>query len=172
MSVRVLHLADGWTIALDVVAWGIVHAGTGYAAHRLPQRWLQRDAGPLRLTKAERRVRVFHRLGIRRWKDRLPEAGALFAGGLSKRHLPSAVDGGLTRFVVETRRAEWAHWWALAAAPLFALFNPPGAAVAMILYALVANGPCIVVQRYNRARLRRVLARERNSRDTIGSSIP
>jgi glycosyl-4,4'-diaponeurosporenoate acyltransferase len=172
MSVRVVHLADGWTIALDVVAWGLVHAGTGYAAHRLPVRLLQRDVGPLRLTPAERRVRVFERIGIRRWKDRLPEAGALFAGGMSKRHLPDAQAGGLARFVVETRRAEWAHWWAIAAVPLFALFNPPVAAVAMLVYALAANGPCILVQRYNRARLRRALARSRSSRDTIGSSIP
>jgi glycosyl-4,4'-diaponeurosporenoate acyltransferase len=172
MSVRIVHLPDAWTVVLDVVVWGAVHASTGYVAHRLPLRSLQRDVGPLRLTAPERRVHVFHRLGIRRWKDRLPEAGALFAGGMSKRQLPPSAAGGLRRFVAETRRAEWAHWMALAAAPLFMLFNPPVAVVLMGLYALVANGPCIVVQRYNRARLVRALARARRSRETIGISMP
>jgi glycosyl-4,4'-diaponeurosporenoate acyltransferase len=172
VSVRVVHLADAWTIALDVVAWGAVHASTGYLAHRTPLRRLQRDVGPLRLTRWEREVRVFERLRIRRWKDKLPEAGALFAGGMSKRSLPGVDAGGLERFAAETRRAEWAHWWALGAVPLFALFNPPVAAAAMVVYAVAANGPCILVQRYNRARLRRALARSRSSRETIGSSIP
>jgi glycosyl-4,4'-diaponeurosporenoate acyltransferase len=172
VSARVVHLANGWTVVLDIVAWGVVHASTGYVAHRLPVRWLQCDRGPLRLTAAERRVTCFHRIDIRRWKDRLPEAGALFTGGVSKRHLPPTDHGGLPRFVVETRRAEWAHWLALAAVPLFALFNPPAAAVAMIAYGVAANGPCIAVQRYNRARLARALARSRRSRETIGSSIP
>jgi glycosyl-4,4'-diaponeurosporenoate acyltransferase len=172
MSLRIVHLADGWTIALDVVAWAVVHATTGYAAHRLPGDWLRRDRGPLRLTARERDVHIYHRLRIRRWKDRLPEAGALFAGGVSKRRIPPAELGGLDRFVVETRRAEWAHWMAVAAVPLFVLWNPPVAVIAMVVYAAVANGPCIVVQRYNRARLARALARSRTSRETVGSSMP
>jgi glycosyl-4,4'-diaponeurosporenoate acyltransferase len=171
-DVRVVHLADGWTIALDVVAWAIVHATAGYIAHRLPLRWLGRDVGPLRLTAAERRIGVYRRLRIARWKDRLPEAGALFAGGMSKRHLPARDAVGLARFVAETRRAEWAHWPALAAVPVFALFNPPVAAAAMVAYGVAANVPCILVQRYNRARLVRALARSRRARETIGSSIP
>jgi glycosyl-4,4'-diaponeurosporenoate acyltransferase len=169
---RVVHFSDGWTVLIDVLAWGAIHLGTGYAAHRLPLRLLERDRGPLRLTNSERSLHPFHRLRIRRWKDRLPEAGAFFAGGLTKRRLPSPAEGGLARFAAETRRGEWAHWWALAASPLFALWNPPAASLVLVLYAVASNGPCILVQRYNRCRISRVAARSRSSRDTIGSSIP
>ena len=36
------------TIAVDVVAWGVFHAGTGYAAHRLDGRRLAEDGWLLR----------------------------------------------------------------------------------------------------------------------------
>ena len=40
MSVRVWDVPNAVAVALDVVAWGLIHAGTGYLAHRLPVRWL------------------------------------------------------------------------------------------------------------------------------------
>jgi glycosyl-4,4'-diaponeurosporenoate acyltransferase len=41
----------------------------------------------------------------------------------------------------------------LAATPVFALWNPLGLFLAMVVFALTANVPCLVVLRYNRARL-------------------
>ena len=80
---------------------------------------------------------------------------ALFPGGISKRHLPDSLEV----FVRETRRAELAHWWALAAGPVFALWNPPLGVVLMVLYGIVVNAPFIAIQRYNRARAQRLLHR-------------
>ena len=93
-------------------------------------------------------------LRVKSWKRWLPEAGRAF-GGRSKRHLPPGAEGGLPRFLGECRRAERTHWLILAATPVFALWNPPGLFVAMVVFALAANGPCLVVLRYNRARLLR-----------------
>lgn len=155
-----VELSSGGTLAANVLAWAVVHAGTGYAAHRAPERWLQQDGWLLRVRRGERRL---HRaLGVRRWKDRLPDAGALFAGGISKRHLPPTLE----TFVRETRRAELAHWWALAAVPVFALWNPLIGLLLMGAYGVAANGPCIVIQRYNRARTGRIL--ERRARRGVG----
>ena len=153
-------------VVIDVGAWLGIHAVTGYAAYRLPLRRLQRDGWLLRLRPIEDGGRLYERLGIRRWKDRLPEAGALFGGGISKRRLPSTAEGGLRRFAAETRRAELAHWAAMAAGPLFFLWNPPAVGVVMVLYAIVVNAPFIAIQRYNRARLDRVLARTSSSSGT------
>ena len=65
----------------------------------------------------------------------------------------------LGRYLVETRRGELAHWAIMAAAPLFLLWNPWTIWLLMVAYAVVANLPCIVIQRYNRARLLRILKR-------------
>lgn len=144
------------TLAANVVAWALIHAASGYVVHRLPIDRLQHEGPLLRPRAWEDGGRWYRRrLHIRRWKDHLPEAGALFAGGISKRHLA----GDLHRFVVETRRAERGHWLALAASPLFALWNPPSGLLLMAGYGVVVNAPFIATQRYNRQRAQRILAR-------------
>ena len=144
------------TLAANVVAWAAIHAGSGYVVHRLPLDRLQRDGWLLRPRAWEDGGRWYQRrLRIRRWKDHLPEAGALFAGGISKRHLATDLD----RFVAETRRAERGHWLALAGSPLFVLWNPPSGLVLMVAYGVVVNAPFLAVQRYNRQRAQRLLAR-------------
>ena len=96
------------TVLVDIVAWGLFHAATGYAAHRLGDNRLARDGWLLRPRQFEAGGRFYRRLRIHRWKDRLPEAGALFEGGVSKRELPATDREGLTVFVRETRRGECA----------------------------------------------------------------
>jgi glycosyl-4,4'-diaponeurosporenoate acyltransferase len=150
-------------VLVDVGAWAAIHAATGYAAHRLALDRLQRDTWLLRVRAFEDGGRLYERLGIKRWKDALPEAGALFRGGLSKRRLPRRTDGGLERFAAETRRAEYGHWMAMAGGPLFVLWNPPAVALLMVAYGVAVNAPFIAIQRYNRLRLVRALARDSSS---------
>lgn len=155
-----LVMPQAVTLVVDVVAWGAFHALTGYAAHRLPDRRLARDGWLLRQRRFEDGGRFYRRrLRIQRWKDRLPEAGALFAGGMSKRALPAYDAAGLELFARETRRAELGHWWALACGPVFVLWNPPLAAALLIGYGVVVNLPFILIQRYNRFRIEALLGR-------------
>ena len=152
-------LSFAGTLAANVVAWAVIHAGAGLVVHRLPLRRLQQDGWLLRSRPWERGGHIYQRvLQVRRWKDRLPEAGALFAGGISKRH----VAGDLDRFVAETRRAELGHWLAVAGSPAFALWNPPSGLALMTAYAVAVNAPFIVTQRYNRPRAQRVAARRQH----------
>lgn len=164
---------------VNVAAWATFHTVTGLAAHLTPDERLQDDGPVLRLRRIERQGRVYERFGVRRWKDRLPEAGALLPGGTSKRHLLGHSPEALRRYAAETRRAERGHWLAIACGPLALLWNPPGGAAAMVAYGAVVNAPFIVIQRYNRGRLLRVLERSsaaaeagRVGRRTNGSNIP
>jgi glycosyl-4,4'-diaponeurosporenoate acyltransferase len=105
------------------------------------------------------------RLLIRRWKRMLPD-GAVWVGGNFRKGVMRGYDTVyLRQFVKETRRAEAAHWLMLACLPIFFLWNPRWAWSVMALYAMVANIPCILVQRYNREIVRRLLLRrERTAR--------
>jgi glycosyl-4,4'-diaponeurosporenoate acyltransferase len=158
-----------WVVFVDCLAWAVASVTVGYIAHRWPLRRLEREGPLTRLRGFERDGRWYERrLRVKRWKDRLPEAGAFFAGGFSKRSL-SRVDGPtLGRFIAETRRAELTHWALMAVAPVFFLWNPWWLGLVMIAYALIANLPCLVVQRYNRARLVRVRCRV----DAVSESRP
>src|SRR5438132_1706658 len=97
-------------VVLDVAVWGSWSAMVGYTAHRRPTAAFAGDSWLYRQRGFERGGRLYERLMIKRWKDRLPEAGALFTGGTSKRSLRTRDREVLERFVVETRRAEWTHW--------------------------------------------------------------
>lgn len=169
-----IELSRPVTLAVDVVAWAAIHAGTGLVAHLTPDRSLRRDRWPWRARRWEREGRAYERLRIRRWKDRLPEAGSAF-GGVSKRHTASPADDDLRRFVVETRRAELGHVLAAIAGPLFAIWNTPAVTAVMVVYGVVVNAPFVAIQRYNRLRIERVLqrrARSRSARPTSGTSMP
>ena len=147
-------------VAIDTVIIVAVHAVSGYAAHRLSPTWLERDRRLFAERAWEQGGRFYsRRLRIRRWKRLLPEAGDVFAGGFNKARLTSRRSDFLERYVRETRRAELAHWLMLAVMPAFFFWNPWYAGVLFQVYGVAVNVPCIASQRYNRARLVRVLAR-------------
>jgi len=148
------------TVLVDVAAWGAFHTVTGYAAHRLDATRLTQDGWLLRPRRFETGGRWYRRrLRVDRWKDKVPEAGDLFRGGVSKRRLPAYDVGGLQAFARETRRAELAHWWAMCCGPVFVLWNPPLAAGLLIGYGVLVNLPFIAIQRYNRFRIQALTER-------------
>ena len=63
----------------------------------------------------------------------------------------------MEQFLLETRRAEHAHWGMVAGVAVTLLWNPWWATPANVAVAVGSNVPCIAVQRYNRARLRRAI---------------
>lgn len=155
-----LVLPQTVTILVDIAAWGVFHAATGYAAHRLDEDRLARDRWLLRPRRFEAGGHWYRtRLRIHRWKDAVPEAGALFPGGISKRELPSLDLEGLHVFDRESRRAELGHWWAMMCGPVFVLWNPPLASALLIGYGVLVNLPFIAIQRYNRLRVQRSIER-------------
>ena len=148
------------TLVLNVALWASAQVLSGYIAHRQPLARLQRDGWVLRLRGFEDDGRWYERtLRIGRWKDRMPEAGAFFAGGMTKRTLPPRSDGGIERFAAETRRAERAHWGSFLCLPFCVIWNGLPGIVVMVAYGLIVNLPLITIQRYNRGRAERILRR-------------
>ena len=177
VTLPLYHPSQWVMLTADIAAWGLIHAGTGYIAHRLPDTFCGRETWLTRRRWFEQSGRLWQALRVHRWKDRLPEAGDVFRGGVSKRHLPARTSEGLLAFAAMTRRAEMGHWMAAIASPVFVLWNPRWIAVVMLVYGFAVNAPFIAIQRYNRLRVdavicRRVAARTRSLRGTSGSSIP
>jgi glycosyl-4,4'-diaponeurosporenoate acyltransferase len=155
-------MSDEASLVLDIMVWIVWGFTVGWVAHRLPSAVLASDTWVTQVRRP-RRLRRFceESLRIKRWKSWLPEAGDLFEGGFSKRRLTSTTEAHLGRFVIETRRAEYAHVANVSIVPLFFLWNPWWLAVVMAVYGVGANAPCWVVQRYNRVRFNSVIGRSR-----------
>jgi len=147
-------------IAANTVGWLVVQLGIAAMATRLSDGWFARDGWLLRVRGWER---GFYRrwLRIRRWKRWLPDGAPWVGGRFRKKTLEGRDTAYLGRLVVETRRGELAHWWMLACFPVFFLWNPRWAWWVMGAYALAANVPCVVVQRYNREVAGRLLLHRR-----------
>lgn len=146
--------------------WLLASLLVGALANRLPSRWLE--------VAPERPPVPAHTAappGIRRWKRWIPDAGAALPGGVAKASLVSRDPCGLERLVIETRRAELVHWALGAAGLLTALWLPLPAVVGNLLFATGFNLPCLLLQRFNRRRLLRCLARaQRPGSLSAGSS--
>ena len=171
-----IELPGGLSLALNLLVWPSWSLAVGYIGHRRAVASFARERWWSALLPIERDGAIYARgLQVKRWKDLLPELGGFFPGGFAKRSMRNDRQH-LQRFAIETRRAEWVHWIVFAIWPVFALWNPPWAVAVMFVYATAANLPCIVVQRYNRARLLRVLkapvaATEKNPRTRRGRTV-
>jgi glycosyl-4,4'-diaponeurosporenoate acyltransferase len=145
--------------AANILGWLVIHLAVAKIALTLPARYFVNDS-LLFAPRAWEHDGDFYRrrLSIRSWKGRLPN-GAPWLGGFSKERFANRDGRYVQQFIVETRRAEFAHWCMLLCLPVFFLWNPPWACGVLTVYALAANAPCIAAQRYNRNVLTRVKAR-------------
>ena len=151
-----IELPIGWIVVLNVVGWPVIQFGLAWLFTLMPFAWFE----PSGSHPWEQGGRFYERMfGIKRWKDRLPDAARWFEGGFAKGSLAGLDPAYLRRFIRETWRGELCHWFVLGCVPVFFLWNPWWADLVMVGYAVMANIPCILAQRYNRLRLRRLLAR-------------
>ncbi len=143
-------------IVLNGAGWLVIQLGFAWAFTRMPLTWFNPGGARAWEQKGRFYERVF---GIKHWKDRLPDAARWFGGGFAKGALAGTDPDYLRRFMRETWRGELCHWLALGCAPLFFLWNPWWGDVINVVYAVAANLPCILAQRYNRLRFQRLLTR-------------
>jgi len=131
----------------------------GFVAHLLPDEFVDRDTWVTRTRAWERNGRWYaDHLHVARWKDRVPEAGSAFAGGFAKRSTNNGDPDTVRTFIVETRRAEYAHWMMGAGWLIPSLWGPWYAGVLNLLFGLFIALPFVAIQRFNRPRLKRLLA--------------
>jgi len=142
--------------ATNVLGWPILQIAIGFISLRVPPQVFARDTWLTARRSWEQDGHLYRDwLAIRKWKCLLPD-GAPWLGGFAKNRLVSRNPTRIDRFLIETRRAEIAHWFMLVCLPIFFIWNPPWADCVMAFYALAANLPCILAQRYNRLVLNRI----------------
>ncbi len=144
----------------------------GIAAHvigeAIPATWFHHDRFPYRTWHWERGGRIYERIGIRRWKERMPDMSRIVGYMVPKRVGIAPHAEQVWRFVTETCRAEAVHWGLCFLSPVVCLFW--GNAIGWLCTALIVLGnlPFILIQRYNRPMLvalaRRLDVREERKR--------
>lgn len=155
------------TIILDSILWAFFHLVGAKLAMVLPDSYFEKPL-PKKEIHAPVRMFIFEKiLFVKVFKKYLPDGGSMFKGGFKKKHLKEHNLTYYEKFLRETRRAEWTHYVQMLPAPIFFLFNPLWVGYFMIGYAVIANMPCIITQKYNQIRFTNLIIRlKHKARDT------
>lgn len=155
-----IELPIVWIIILNVGVWLVIQLGFAWVFTQMPVGWFNPSAPRAWECDGRFYEQVF---SIKRWKNWLPDAASWFTNGFAKGELTSKAPNYWRLFIRETWRGELCHWYAIACVPIFCLWNPWWGELIIVAYALAANLPCILAQRYNRSRLTRLLNRAGDS---------
>lgn len=145
-----------------ILQFFLIAAGLGilafFVGEALPRRWFNPDAFPYRSAAWERGGACYEKLGIRKWKDAFPDMSRFVAKTVRKKAGFSRDPEHVERLILETCSAEAVHWALMAAGLLFPILIGPSGWICFFLYNLLGNVPPILIQRYNRPRLKKLLA--------------
>ena len=154
-----------WALTLlNTAFWTGLHFGFAGLLTHLPQavqqRWFDHRRPRFAVSRGE--MRWYRRIGLPKWKDRLPQ----FNNDFDKRRLRKTLSAAyLEEFIFNTCRAEVIHMGIALLGYLSLLFcllcdDPAGnlplfAVIATVI--AVCNLPFSMIQRYNRSRLEKLL---------------
>ena len=160
---RIIFLPDIFTILLCFIVWPLLQIIASLISHLIPDRYYWADSAFYRSHHFERDGRIYSEIfHVNKWKHPLPDGATIWnKKAFRKKKMANFSPETLDRFLVESARAEMTHWLAILPFWVFGFFTPPSVIFIMLIYALMANLPCIIVQRYNRPRVKRILEKMR-----------
>lgn len=163
---RIFFFSNAATVILDIVAWIIFHLSIGYSCSRIPierfnpeKRWYQTKSWE---KDGEIYQKIFH---VKNWKNWIPSGAALYRNAYEIKHLTNLSAENVRFWLKESCRSEFCHFAMILPGFFFFLWNTVEAGWWMVVYAILNNMVPIVMQRYNRPRVRKVLTQlERKSK--------
>jgi glycosyl-4,4'-diaponeurosporenoate acyltransferase len=154
------HLPTLPTILIDIMAWFAIHMGVSYLMTHILLSLFDAKSWLYKPRKWEKNGSIYEKIfALKSWKKRLPDGAAIFKDGFEKKNLKKLNNVYLDNFIRETCRAELTHWIVFLFGPVFLVWNLWWVGIVMIVYAISVNLPCIISQRYNRVRLKRVYSK-------------
>lgn len=131
----------------------LIGAASHFIGEALPRAWFDPDSRLFRCRSWEDRGRVYHKLKIRRWKDKLPDASKHCKKMLPKRLGDHPNTEHLDRMIRETCVAEFIHTLLiLLSIGVVKIWEGRRGWICWLL-CILGNLPFILIQRYNRPRL-------------------
>jgi len=155
---QMLFLSRNETVLLIFILWPIFQAVSSFICHKIDDKYFSHESFVFRSFPWENDGEIYNRfLKVHHWKKYLPDGGASTKGELKMRHLDFSSDQKMVKFLIASCRAESSHWLSIFPFWVFGFFLPPIGVFYMSIYALIANLPCIIVQRYNRPRIAKLI---------------
>ncbi len=161
---RIFYFDSLTTIIICFVLWAVLGLVAMEITFLIPDSFYRVDNWMFKTYAWEKDGVIYEKLfKVKKWKHLLPDGARYVKRGYRKKNLQDSSKENLELFVLETCRAELTH--VLGALPfwVFGFFIEPEGVLIMLGYAIIANLPCILVQRYNRIRLTKILAKKKKA---------
>lgn len=150
---------QGWQLILiNSLVIGGVNLLLAFSLVKINDRHFQGGNFIFKIRTFEAGGRLYKKiLFVHLWKKFLPDAGQNLNLGFKKKHLSGDDQKTLSKYLLETKRAEAAHLLNFLFLPVYLIWNPWWGFLLSFAVLFLLNFPCIVVQRYNRIRFARII---------------
>lgn len=148
---RLLPL-KGWHLVLIIVLTQFI---ASYLVNLLSYRSLMKIYPFFKTRKWEDRGNIYQKLfHVKEWKEYIPSIGSFDKKNIEKTRItPNFV----AQYLLEGLRAELCHLYAFVFALLLLLITVTRAWFFILVYTIILNIPCVIIQRFNRPRFERLI---------------
>lgn len=141
-----------YLVSISLIVW--------FIGRIFPRKWIRENAFPFRSFAFEKGGKIYEKIKIRKWKTKFPDASVLLHKIIKKipiKRMENRSANKVSILIKESCVAEATHVIALVLGFVcLRIKRGFGGAILSILYAL-PNIPPILIQRYNRPRLKKAL---------------
>ena len=130
----------------------------------VPKSWFQEDRFPYRSYPVEQKL--YRALRVKKWQSKVPDMSRIFPALMPAKKLTADTFANLQGMIQETCVAEMIHsLLSLTGLACLAIWPGAGGIILTLVYILLGNLPFIMIQRYNRPRLQKLLAMQRRKNE-------
>lgn len=148
----------------NLFLWFVLHMICVYLCHKLPDAFYRKDLFYFRSLPFEAQGFFYERFfRVKKWKSILPDGGKINRYGFEKKKLSALSIAYLEQFHLETKRAELIHVTGLATSLIFICIHEFPFGLLVFIVAAFLDLPFILIQRYNRPRLDRLIQKKRGT---------
>ena len=146
-----------WACALYAAVLGVLSFAVGRI---VPKSWFHSDRFPFRCSEKEKKL--YAALRVKDWQSKVPDMSRLFKRIMPAKRINADTLSDLPRMLEETCVAEATHGiLSLLGLGCMRLWKGIGGVLFAAAYILLGNVPFIIIQRYHRPRLQKLMERRR-----------
>lgn len=145
---------------LYIAALGVL----SFVAGRLvPKRWFHADRFPWRCRPSEQKL--WKLLRVKKWQAKVPDMSRIFPKLMPAKKMTKENFDNLPRMLEETCVAECTHTLlSVLGLAMLKIWPGAGGVLITVIYIALGNLPFIIIQRYNRPRLQKLLMMQQRKR--------
>ncbi len=151
---KIFKILRSKVLVENLVLFALLSVIISFICAKIPQKIFSYRKWMFRERKWEKSGAIYQRIfKVKAWKRLLPELSDFIKSVLPKKYIKEFSSAYLSKYLMESCRAEFTHWNIIISSFVFCLWCEPKRSAMMILIAVALNMPYIIIQRYNRPRV-------------------